>query len=167
MNLNTVIPLTSASRLQSYLQRFCSRETFQLISFPLCGALPPTPLFHSLFLDSTIMKKAFFVKDVSRDFTNLCLQLFIKWIKSSSLPTANNLITVPQFIRLNIQKQRANIWFTRCKRNPKLWSFCKKGFLSAILFTELFKLICYELNFRTDYNLNRIFTRSDHTGNTG
>ena len=45
--------------------------------------------------------------------------------------------------------------------------FCKKGFLSAILFTELFKLICYELNFRTDYNLNRIFTRSDHTGNTG
>lgn len=80
MNLNTIIPLTSASRLQSYLQRFCSRETFQLISFPLCGALPPTPLFHSLFLDSTIMKKGFLVKNVSPDFTNLCLQLFIKWI---------------------------------------------------------------------------------------
>ena len=44
--------------------------------------------------------------------------------------------------------------------------FFKKGFLSAILFTELFKLVCYELNFRADYNLNRIFTRSDHTGNT-
>ena len=71
MNLNTVIPLTSASRLQSYLQRFCSREAFQLISFPLCGALPPTPLSHSLFLDSTIMKKGFLVKNVSPDFTIL------------------------------------------------------------------------------------------------
>lgn len=70
MNLDIIIPLTSASRLQSYLQRFCSRETFQLISFPLCGALPPTPLFHSLFLDSTIMKKGFLVKNVCGDFTN-------------------------------------------------------------------------------------------------
>ena len=76
MNLDIIIPLTSASRLQSYLQHFCSRETFQLISFPLCGALPPTPLFHSLFLDSTIMKKGFLVKNVSPDFTNLWGLLF-------------------------------------------------------------------------------------------
>ena len=80
----------SASRLQSYLQRFCSRETFQLISFPLCGALPPTPLFHSLFLDSTIMKKAFFVKNVSPDFTNLS-GVTVHSVPSNTLRDAQNL----------------------------------------------------------------------------
>ena len=84
--------------------------------------------------------------------------------KSSS--QANDFIRLTTYLKTT-EKQRVNKMFTRCKRNSDYGLFCKKGFLSAILFTELFKLISYELNFRTDYNLNRIFTRSDHTGNTG
>ena len=95
------------------------------------------------------------------------------WYSQNNLPEKfQNLVNEYHILEYNNQfdqKHKITDYFSieYKKDRNECGLFCKKGFLSTILFTELFKLISYELNFRADYNLNRIFTRSDYTGNTG